>query len=52
MCQASIGAKLHGTNIKDTIGLTFRLAIVKGIGPRMSKVSDSPALQISLIYDG
>ena len=48
MCQASMGAKLHRTNIKDTIGLTFRLAVVKGIGPRMSKVSDITTLQVPL----
>jgi hypothetical protein len=46
-----MGAKLHRTNANYTIGLTFRLAVVKGIGPRTSKVSDSAALQISLIYD-
>jgi hypothetical protein len=39
--QALTGDKLHKTNIKDTTGLTRRPARVKGIGPRMSKVSDS-----------
>jgi hypothetical protein len=34
------GAKWHRTKIKDTTGPTCTLADVKGIGLRMSKVSD------------
>jgi hypothetical protein len=46
MCQALTGTKLHKTNIKNNTGLTCTLARVKGIGPRMSKVSDVTTLQI------
>jgi hypothetical protein len=46
VCQALTGDKLHKTNIKDNTGLTCKPARVKGIGPRMSKVSDVTTLQI------
>ena len=46
MYQALTGDKLHKTNIKDNTGLTGKPARVKGIGPRMSKVSDVTTLQI------
>jgi hypothetical protein len=46
VCQALTGAKLHRTNIKDNTDLTCRPARVKGIGPRMSKVSDITTLQV------
>jgi hypothetical protein len=48
VCQALTGAKLHKTNIKDTTGFTCSPARVKGIGPRMSKVSDITTLQVPL----
>ena len=43
------GDKLHKTNIKDTTGLTCKPARVKGIGPRMSEVSDVTTLQVSFM---
>ena len=49
VCQALQDDKLHKTNIKDITGLTCTLASVKGIGPRMSKVSDAPTVQASLL---
>ena len=49
MCQALKGDKLHKTNIKDTTGLTCRPARVKGIGLRMSKVSDVATVHIAFM---
>ena len=52
VCQALTGDKLHKTNIKDTTGLTWKPARVKGIGPRVSKVSDVTTVQVSLLRLG
>jgi len=41
MCQALTRDKLHKTRIKETTGLICTPAAVKGIGLRMSEVSDS-----------
>ena|SRR5450631_2881998 len=48
VCQALKGDKLHKTNIKATTGLTCKPARVKGIGPRMSEVSDVTTLEVPL----
>jgi hypothetical protein len=49
MCQASKSDKLHKTNMKNTTGLVCSLARVKGIGPRVSEVSDVTTIQVSLL---
>jgi hypothetical protein len=46
--QALTGDKLHKTETKDTTGFPRNPARVKRIGPRLSKVSDSTTLQVSL----
>ncbi len=50
MCQALTVDKLHKTNIRATPRVTNRPVRVKGIGPRMSEVSDVMTVQV-LIYD-
>jgi len=49
VCQALTRDKLHKTHIKETTGLICTPAAVKGIGPRMSKVSDVTTLQASIL---
>jgi hypothetical protein len=50
-CQALNGAKLHITSINDKTGFTFSHPRVKGIGPRMSEVSDVTEAQV-FFYGG